>query len=253
MNSIRVCVSGAMALPRETVEAFRTASGGAVVCQGYGMTETSPVALANPLGNPRHVSVGVPLPSTYARVVDESDPRLPVPVGQAGELLIYGPQVFKGYWNQPKETAEVLLGGWLRTGDIAVMSPDGFFTLIDRKRDVIIVDGFNVYPSEVEEALAAHPAVAECAIVGLADQHHGEVVIAYVVPVPGRQLDTGEVIAFCAQRLADYKVPAMVEVRAKLPRNILGKVLRRVLRDEQGTRAPAGSAPVSERRPGPGA
>jgi long-chain acyl-CoA synthetase len=237
MNSIRVCVSGAMALPRETVEAFRAASGGAVVCQGYGMTEASPVALANPLGNPRHVSVGIPLPSTYARVVNESDPRLPVPVGEAGELLIYGPQVFQGYWNQPKETAEVLLGGWLRTGDIAVMSPDGFFTLIDRKRDVIIVDGFNVYPSEVEEVLAAHPAVAECAIVGLADQYHGEVAIAYVVPRPGQRVDTAEVIAFCAQRLAEYKVPAMVEVRAELPRNILGKVLRRVLRDEQSARA----------------
>ncbi len=238
LTSIRVCVSGAMRLPRETVEAFRAATGGAAVLQGYGLTEASPVALANPLdGNARHVSVGIPLPSTYARIVDETDPRVPVPVGQAGELLIYGPQVFQGYWNQPKETAQVLLGGWLRTGDIAVMSPDGFFTLIDRKRDVIIVDGFNVYPSEIEEVLSTHPAVRECAAIGVPDRHHGEVVAAYVVPPPGVPVDPQDLIAFCAVRLAAYKVPGMIQLRRELPHNMLGKVLRRVLRDEWNLRA----------------
>jgi long-chain acyl-CoA synthetase len=232
MNSIRTCVSGAMRLPRETVEAFRRASGGAHICQGYGMTETSPVALANPLdGNARHVSVGIPLPSTYVRVVSENEPARAMPVGHAGELLIYGPQVFQGYWKQPRETAEVLTGGWLRTGDIGVMSPDGFFTLIDRKRDVIIVNGLNVYPSEVESVLAGHPAVADCAVVGLPDRRRGELVKAFVVPRPGAAPDPAELTAFCARRLAEYKVPSVVEFREELPRNLLGKVLHRLLRE----------------------
>lgn len=234
LTSIRTCVSGAMRLPRETVEAFREATGGAEVSQGYGMTETSPVALANPLdGNARHISVGIPLPSTYVRIVSENDPTRVMPVGQAGELLIYGPQVFSGYWNQPRETAEVLSGGWLRTGDIGLMSPDGFFTLIDRKRDVIIVNGLNVYPSEVEDVLAAHPAVADCAVVGVPDEHHGELVKAFVIPHPGARPVPQELVAFCARRLAGYKVPRLVEFREELPRNILGKVLRRLLREER--------------------
>lgn len=234
MNSIRTCVSGAMRLPRETVEAFREATDGAAVCQGYGMTETSPVALANPLdGNARHVSVGIPLPSTYVRIVSENDPTRVMPVGQAGELLIYGPQVFRGYWQQPRETGEVLIGGWLRTGDIGLMSPDGFFTLIDRKRDVIIINGLNVYPSEVEDVLMDHPAVADCAVVGVPDDRYGELVKAFVIARPGADPDPEDVRAFCARRLAEYKVPTLLEVVDDLPRNILGKVLRRVLRDGQ--------------------
>jgi long-chain acyl-CoA synthetase len=238
MNSIRTCISGAMKLPRETVEAFRKATSGAEVSQGYGMTETSPVALANPLdGNARHISVGIPLPGTYVRIVSENDPRRAMPVGEAGELLIYGPQVFRGYWNQPRETAEVLMNGWLRTGDIGLMSPDGFFTLIDRKRDVIIINGLNVYPSEVEEVLSAHPAVTDCAVVSVPDERYGELVKAFVIPVAGMSPDPAELITFCARRLAEYKVPALIEFRETLPRNILGKVLRRVLREEdaQGT------------------
>jgi len=246
LNSIRVCISGAMPLSREAVEAFARATGGAAVCQGYGLTEASPTALANPLdGNARHVSVGIPLPSTYARIVNETDPRIGVPVGEAGELLIYGPQVFAGYWNQPKETAQVLLSGWLRTGDIAVMSPDGFFTLIDRKRDVIIVDGFNVYPSEVEDVLASHPSVRECAAIGVPDRRQGESVVAYVVPRPGHPVDPQELINYCAVRLAEYKVPAEIELRGELPHNMLGKVLRRVLREERAARA------APSRRPQP--
>lgn len=238
LTSIRICVSGAMRMPRETVDAFRAATGGAAVSQGYGLTEASPCAIANPLdGNARHVSVGTPMPSTYARIVSENDPRIPVPIGQAGELLIYGPQVFQGYWNQPKETAQVLLRGWLRTGDVAVMSPDGFFTLIDRKRDIIIVDGFNVYPSEIEDVLAEHPHVQECAAIAVPDRRHGEVVAAYVVPRPGVSADPADLIAFCATRLAAYKVPEVVELRRELPHNMLGKVLRRVLREEWDLRA----------------
>jgi long-chain acyl-CoA synthetase len=232
MDSIRTCVSGAMQLRRETVDAFRRAAGARVV-QGYGMTETSPVTMANPLdGNARHVSVGLPLPGTVARIVSESDPSQAVPIGQAGELLIRGPQVFQGYWNQPKETDEVLSNGWLRTGDIAVMSPDGFFTLLDRKRDVIIIDGFNVYPSEVEEVLNSHSGVKESAVIGVPDPRHGEIVVAYVVVVPGISPHSAELIDHCAERLAAYKVPSQVRASEELPHNMLGKVLRRVLRDE---------------------
>jgi long-chain acyl-CoA synthetase len=238
LDSIRTCVSGAMQLRRETVNAFRKATGARVV-QGYGMTECSPVTMANPLnGNARHISVGVPLPGTVARVVSETDASQAMAVGQAGELLVRGPQVFAGYWNQPKETAEVLSNGWLRTGDIAVMSPDGFFTLLDRKRDVIIIDGLNVYPSEVEEVLNSHPGVKESAVVGVPDPMRGETVAAYVVLIPGIAPSAAELSNYCADRLAPYKVPRRVIAREELPHNILGKVLRRVLREEAMAGAP---------------
>jgi long-chain acyl-CoA synthetase len=233
VGKVRTCVSGAMTLARTTVEAFKASTGGQLV-QGYGMTETSPVVMANPLdGNARHVSVGAPLPGTEARIVDEYDPRRVLPVGYPGELLVRGPQVFAGYWKQPSETAETLSrDGWFRTGDIAMMSPDGFFTLIDRKRDVIIVDGFNVYPSEVEAVLNAHPAVEEAAVVGVPDSKQGEAVGAYVIPKQPYQPHVRELIAHCAEHLTAYKVPTFVELRPTLPRNMLGKVLRRVLREE---------------------
>jgi long-chain acyl-CoA synthetase len=237
VGRIRTCVSGAMKLPRHTVEALYKNTGGRVF-QGYGLTETSPVALANPTdGNARHVSVGVPIPGTYARLVDEEDFGRLVPVGQAGELVIRGPQVFAGYWGQREETDEVLQDGWVRTGDIATMSPDGFFTLIDRKRDVIIVDGFNVYPSEVEDVLLTHRAISDAAVIGIPDQRHGEAVKAYLVVRTDTLSPTAdELLALCRERLARHKVPGSIEFRPDLPRNILGKVLRRVLRDEATTR-----------------
>jgi long-chain acyl-CoA synthetase len=233
VGRIRSCVSGAMKLPRQTVDALYQGTGAHVI-QGYGLTETSPVALANPMdGNARHVSVGVPLPGTEARLVGEEDFGLTVPVGHAGELVIRGPQVFAGYWGQRAETAEVLRDGWVRTGDIATMSPDGFFTLIDRKRDVVIVDGFNVYPSEIEDVICSHPAVEDSAIVGVPDVRHGEIVKAYVVVRNDMISPTGdELYEHCARQLARHKVPYSIEFRPDLPRNILGKVLRRVLRDE---------------------
>jgi long-chain acyl-CoA synthetase len=165
--------------------------------------------------------------------VDENDPRRVLPVGYPGELIVRGPQVFKGYWNQPQETADTLSrDGWFRTGDIAVMSPDGFFTLIDRKRDVVIIDGFNVYPSEIESVLSAHPAVAEAAVVGMPDSAHGEAIAAYVIPREPHRPTSAQLIEHCELHLAPYKVPAYVDLRADLPRNMLGKVLRRVLREE---------------------
>jgi long-chain acyl-CoA synthetase len=233
VGNIRTCVSGAMKLPRETVDALYESTGARVI-QGYGLTETSPVALANPVdGNARHVSVGLPLPGTEARIVGEDDFNLTVPVGQAGELMVRGPQVFAGYWRQQAETAEVLRDGWVRTGDIAMMSPDGFFTLIDRKRDVIIVDGFNVYPSEIEDVLTGHPAIEEAAVVGVPDIRHGELVKAYIVLRTDMLAPTiDELVDFCARQLARHKLPYYIDFRTDLPRNILGKVLRRVLRDE---------------------
>jgi len=251
MSSIRVAVSGAAALPRETADAFGEVSGGTVVGETYGLTEASALALANPLGSPRPGCAGIPLPNTYARIVKESDPGRPVPAGQPGELLIYGPQVFQGYWNQPEKTAQVLLGGWLRTGDIAVMSPDGFFTFIDRKRDVIIVDGFDVHPSEVEGVMTTHPAVAECAVAGIAAAQRRELVIAYVVPRDRQRVDPRDLIAFCALRLAQYKVPAMIETRRELPRDMLGRVSRRALREERGAGYPVAGRLISGPRPGP--
>jgi long-chain acyl-CoA synthetase len=249
LGRVRTAVSGAMKLPRETVDAMRRATGARVI-QGYGLTEGSPVLMANPLdGNARHISVGLPMPSTYARIVDETDPTRPVPVGMAGELLVSGPQIFEGYWRQPKETAEVLRNGWLRTGDIGLMSPDGYFTLIDRKRDVIIVDGLNVYPSEVEAVLCEHPGVLDAAVVGVPDPHHGEAVKAYVIPQPGTDPPgPRDLVAFCAQGLTRYKVPRYLEFRSELPRNMLGKVLRRVLRDEAAARAAAHSHTASRAR-----
>jgi long-chain acyl-CoA synthetase len=246
LNTIRVCISGAMQLRRQTIDEFCQLTGAHVV-QGYGMTETSPVTMANPLnGNARHVSIGLPVPGTQARIVSEIDPRVVMPVGEAGELVIRGPQVFRGYWNQPEETDRVLVDGWIRTGDIALMSPDGFFTLIDRKRDVIIVDGFNVYPSEVEEVLNTHPAVAESAVIGVPDSVHGERVHAYAVPRPGEAPEAAELIRFCAGRLTDYKIPDAIEIRAELPHNLLGKVLRRVLRYEHFAQTARESLRASE-------
>ncbi|MCW2917882.1 MAG: AMP-dependent synthetase and ligase [Actinomycetia bacterium] len=244
VGNIRTCVSGAMKLPRETVDALYKNTGARVI-QGYGLTETSPVALANPVdGNARHVSVGLPLPGTEARIVGEDDFSLTVPIGQAGELVVRGPQVFAGYWRQQAETAEVLRDGWVRTGDIAMMSPDGFFTLIDRKRDVVIVDGFNVYPSEIEDVLTGHPVIEDAAVVGVPDIRHGELVKAYVVVRTDMLTPTmDELIDFCSRQLALHKVPYSIEFRPDLPRNVLGKVLRRVLRDEATARMHSADAP----------
>ncbi len=173
LRSIRTCVSGAMRLPPETVKDFEQATGGRLV-EGYGLTESSPVALANPLSeNARPGTIGVALPGTDVRVADLEDPSRDVPFGQAGELCIRGPQVFAGYWRQPAETAAMLREGWLHTGDIVVMDDDGFVTIVDRKRDVILASGFSIFPSEIENVLAEHPAVAECAAVGVSHYYRG--------------------------------------------------------------------------------
>ncbi|WP_029292182.1 AMP-binding protein [Cellulomonas sp. HZM] len=239
LGSIRYAFSGGMALPRETAERWEHATGGLVI-EGYGMTETAPVALGNPLSPARRPgALGLPFPGTDIRVVDPADPTRDVPHGEQGELLVHGPQVFAGYWGRPDETAEQLLpGGWLRTGDVVRVDDDGFVVLVDRIKEVIVTGGFKVYPSQVEDHLRAMPGVRDVAVVGVpADGDLGEKVVAAVVlddraSDGATPVDLSAVRAWCAQRLASYAVPRGLVVVPELPRSILGKVLRRVVRDE---------------------
>ena len=223
-----------MALPPAVVETWESVSGGLLV-EGYGMTETSPISLGNPAAATRRPgTVGVPFPSTRIRIVDPDDPSQDLPIGEQGELLIRGPQVFAGYWNRPQETAAVLLpGGWLRTGDIAVADADGFVRIVDRIKELIITGGFNVYPSEVEDVLREMPEIEDLAVVGIrAAGAAGEEVVAVVVPVAGATVDTERVRAYALPRLAGYKVPRRVVVVVDLPRSQVGKILRRRVRDQ---------------------
>ncbi|MET7970133.1 long-chain-fatty-acid--CoA ligase [Micromonospora sp. NPDC005305] len=231
LTSIRYAISGAMALPPATVDLWESVTGGLLV-EGYGMTETSPITLGNPVAPTRRPgTVGVPFPSTEVRLVDPEDPTRDRAPGEAGELLVRGPQVFAGYWNRPDETARVLLpGGWLRTGDVVTMDADGFVTVVDRIKELIITGGFNVYPSEVEEALLRIPGVREAAAVGL-PTGDGEEVVAAVVLDPGVGAGPDSVRSACRQHLAGYKVPRRVVVVDELPRSQIGKVLRREVRD----------------------
>ena len=232
LSTVRFAISGAMSLPVATVQRWEEATGGLLV-EGYGMTESSPVALGNPIGRSRRPgTVGVPFPSTEIRVVDPADTDVDMPVGERGELLIRGPQVFQGYWGRSGDTADVLLAdGWLRTGDIAEVSTDGFVTIVDRLKELIITGGFNVSPSEVEDALEAHPDVLAAAVVGLPRASGGEEVAAAVVLRDGATLDTAALRDFCRTRLTPYKVPKRITAVDDLPRSLIGKVLRRQVRD----------------------
>jgi len=232
LRSIRYSISGAMSLPVATVERWEAATGGLLV-EGYGMTETSPVALGNPVGPSRRPgTVGVPFPNTEIRVIDPDDPSVERGFDEEGELLIRGPQVFSGYWNRPEETAETLLpGGWLRTGDIVSVTPDGFVTIVDRIKELIITGGFNVAPSEVEAALLSHPDVDDAAVVGLPSSSGGEDVVAAVVLAPGAVLGVEALRNHCRTRLSAYKVPKRIVSVDDLPRSLLGKVLRRRVRE----------------------
>ncbi len=233
LTGVRFAISGAMSLPVATVSRWEEATGGLLV-EGYGMTETSPVALGNPAGPSRRPgTVGVPFPSTEIRVVDPDDPTQDRAPGEDGELLIRGPQVFGGYWNAPDETVVALLpGGWLRTGDIVTMSEDGFVTIIDRLKELIITGGFNVSPTEVEQALMLHPDVDSAAVVGLRRSSGGEDVAAAVVMKPGAVFDASALRDFCRQHLTAYKIPKKVVQVDELPRSQVGKVLRRTVRDQ---------------------
>jgi long-chain acyl-CoA synthetase len=241
LSSIKACLSGAAALPLEVAERFERLSGGRLV-EGYGLSESSPVATANPIyGKRKAGTIGMPLPDTLARVADPVDPAKTMPVGEPGELALAGPQVMRGYWNRPDETAQVLKDGWLLTGDMAVMDEEGYFSIVDRKKDLIIAGGYNVYPREVEEVLYEHPKVLEVCVAGVPDGYRGEIVKAFVVLRSGEQATADEIREFAKTRLAAYKVPRSVEFRDELPKTMIGKVLRRALVEEHQARQTAES------------
>jgi long-chain acyl-CoA synthetase len=229
-SSVRLAVSGAAALSEEVADAFGERFG-VVVHQGYGLTEASPIVTSTAVGTgmPRPGSIGPPLPGVEVRIVDVdgADALL----GDPGELLVRGPNVFPGYWHDDEATARALEGGWLHTGDVAVVEESGDLHLVDRAKDLVIVSGFNVYPVEVEDVLREHPSVADAAVVGEPNPRTGEAVVAYVVPASGGEIDEGALAAHAAHALARYKCPSRYEVVAELPRTLVGKVLRRELRD----------------------
>jgi len=228
--SLRACRTNAAPLPPTVKQAFDALVGREILIEGYGLTETSPLTHANPIQRAKPGAIGIPLPDTDARIVD-LDTGQDVAPGQAGELLLRGPQVMQGYWQRPEETARVLHEGWLRTGDVAVMDAEGYFAIVDRYKDMINTAGFKVWPREVEEVLYAHPAVQLVAVIGVPDAYRGEVVAAFVVPRAGQQVDEGELIAFCRTRLSTYKVPRRLTFRTALPTSGAGKILRRALRE----------------------
>ncbi|NJD67745.1 MAG: long-chain fatty acid--CoA ligase [Candidatus Methylomirabilota bacterium] len=233
LHSVRACLSGAAPLPLEVASKFEALTGARLV-EGYGLTEASPVTHANPLYGARKVgTIGLPLPDTDARIVDLETGDRTLPPREIGEVAVKGPQVMAGYWNQPGETAMVLRNGWLYTGDIGYMDEQGYFTIVDRKKEMIIAGGFNVYPREVEEPLYEHPGVKEAVAVGLPDSYRGETVKVYIVLKEGAHATEQKIIDFCKERMAKHKVPTLVEFRQELPKTLVGKVLRRTLREEE--------------------
>lgn len=235
ISSIKACISGAAPLPVEVQQEFQTLTGGRLV-EGYGLSEATPVTHANPIfGENRIGTIGLPFPNTDAKILDVETGKKQLPPGEVGELVVRGPQVMKGYWRMPTETANALRDGWLHTGDMARMDEDGYFQIVDRKKDMILgAGGFNVYPREVEEVLYQHPKVKECAVVGVpVSMEKGERVKAFVVLKEGQTATEEELLAFCKENLTYYKRPKFVEFRDELPKTMVGKVLRRVLLAEE--------------------
>ena len=233
LSSIRICLSGSAPMPVDKFGEFARLTSAAIT-EGYGLTEASPVTHFNPVdGSARKGSIGRPLPYTEARIVDMEVGTVPVPVGVPGELVIRGPQVMLGYWNNSDETAGALRNGWLYTGDIAREDEDGFFYILDRKKDMCIVGGFNVSPREIDEVLMEHPKVLEAVAVGVPHGTRGEIIKAYLVPKAGETITRQEIVNHCRQKLAAYKVPRQVEIRPALPKSAVGKILRRMLLTEE--------------------
>lgn len=228
-SSLKICLGGGMAVQRAVAEKWQDVTGTTLV-EAYGLTETSPAACINPLTlESYNGSIGVPIPSTEAKIISDSGEE--VPTGEPGELMIRGPQVMKGYWGRPEATAKTITeDGWLHTGDIAKIDEKGFVYIVDRKKDMILVSGFNVYPNEIEDVVASHPSVLEVAAVGVPDNHSGEVVKIFVVK-KDEKLEDAELIEFCREHLTGYKVPRFVEFRDELPKTNVGKILRRELKE----------------------
>jgi long-chain acyl-CoA synthetase len=232
LRSIKYCLSGGAPLPAQVQAEFEALTGGRLV-EGYGLSEASPVTHCNPLTvESRNGSIGLPLPGMEAAIVNQVTGE-PIPIGEVGELVVKGPNIMRGYWNRPEETSQVFRNGWMRTGDLGKMDADGYFSIVERVKDVIIASGFKVYPREVEEVLFKHPAIAEVAVAGVADDYRGETVAAYIVLKPGIEASEEtkrELLEYCKQELTAYKVPTILEFRESLPKSLVGKVIRRELR-----------------------
>ena len=230
-SSLKLTLSGGMALQQAAAERWKEVTG-CSICEGYGMTETSPVASVNPFQKIHMGTIGIPVPSTLCKTINDVGEEMPV--GEVGELCIKGPQVMKGYWQNQAATDEMLdADGWLKTGDIAVIQPDGYMRIVDRKKDMILVSGFNVYPNELEDVLATLPGVLQCAAIGVPDEKSGEAIKLFVVCKPGTTLSKDQVMAHMRANVTAYKVPRSVEFRDALPTTNVGKILRRELRDEE--------------------
>jgi len=233
LTSVASCFSGGAPLPPDVLERFETLTGSKIV-EGYGLTETSPVTHANPLNGQRKIgSIGVPFPNTDVKVVQVDDATTEVSSGEQGELLIKGPQVMRGYWNAPDDSAAVLTDGWLRTGDVATVDADGYCFIVGRKKDMIIAGGYNIYPDEVDAVLMAHPDVYESATIGVPDPVRGETVKSFVVLRPGLEANADDLIAHCRRELAAYKIPRSIAFLDELPKSSALKILRRELRERE--------------------
>ncbi len=236
LTCIRYCISGSAPFPAEMLRRWQELTH-AVITEGYGLTEASPVLAANPVfGRQKIGSIGIPLPLTDIKIVAADNPEQELGTNEWGELIARGPQLMAGYWNRPDDTAATLRNGWLHTGDIAYRDEDGYYFLVDRKKDLVIVGGYNVYPREVEEVLYEHPHVAEAVAVGVRHPTRGEALKAFIVPKAGAILSKSDLAAHCRARLANYKIPKFFEFRTDLPKTIIGKVLRRTLREEEKTK-----------------
>lgn len=235
LSSVKVCISGAASLPRDVQDRFESITGGKLI-EGYGLTEASPVTHVNNIWEKRKIgSIGIPFPDTEARII-HPDSGEEMPQGEIGELIIRGPQVMRGYWKQPEETFKTLRDGWLYTGDLARMDAEGFFYILDRRKDLIIAGGYNIYPREVEEVLFEHPDVEEAVVAGVMDPYRGETVKAYIILKEGSTANEEDLQRWCKDKLAVYKVPKIYEFRDTFPKTLVGKVLRRKLIEEDNNK-----------------
>lgn len=246
LRSITSCTSGAAPLPTEVQQRFEELTGGKL-SEGYGLSEAPVVVTANPTTGIRKAgSIGVPIPDVEAKIMDAETGEKEMPIGEIGELVIRGPQMMKEYWNRPEETAMALRNGWLYTGDLATMDEDGFFSIVDRKKEMIIAGGFNVYPREIEEVLYEHPKIKEAVCYGVSDPYRGQTVKVCIVLKEGESCSPEEITEFCQPRLARFKMPKLIEFRDDLPKSLIGKVLRRVLVEEEEQMARAGDRAAQE-------
>ncbi|MFS0553837.1 long-chain-fatty-acid--CoA ligase [Brevibacillus sp. 179-C9.3 HS] len=235
LQSLKVCRSGAAPIPLEVMNAFEQKSG-VQISEVYGLTESTTITLRNFMKGVRKPrSVGIPVPNSDVKIVDLETGRREMPIGEPGEILLKGPQIMKGYWKNPEETARVLRDGWLHTGDTGIMDEDGFLYIVGRKKEMIIAGGYNIYPNEVDEVLYQHPAIAEACTFGIPDAYRGETVKAAIVVKSGYSLTEEEIVEWCRERLARYKVPKHIEFRSQLPKSAVGKILRRSLVEEYHT------------------